>query len=95
VRPVVRWVAFGAGVGGATLVGRALVGNAAGVVAAVLSDFEARRTDVPRLEMSGTHKTTRTPSTKLPPRLKADIAYARSVTPQTTIDLTESPETVS
>jgi len=87
VRTFVKWMAFGAGVGCASLVGRAVVGNAAGVVAAVLSDFEARRTDVPQIHTVGAHRTVRTPSAKLPPRLKADIAYARTVAPQKTIVL--------
>lgn len=95
MRPITKWMAFGAGVGCASVVGRALVGNAAGVIAAVLSEFEARRTDVPPLQIAGAHKTTRTPSAKLPPRLRADIAHARSATPPQTIDLTESSETVA
>jgi hypothetical protein len=91
---MVKLMAFGAGVGCASVVARALVGNAAGVVAAVLSDFEARRTDVPPLQVVA-YKTTRTPSAKLPSRLKADIDYVRSASTPKTIDLTESSETVS
>ena len=91
MRTSTKWLAFGAGVGCASIVARALVSNAAGVVAAVLSDFEARRTDVPPLQMAGTRHTTRTPSSKLPTRLKADIEYVRSVTNNRTIDLTEAP----
>ena len=90
----IKWVAVGAGVGCATLLGRALVGNAAGVAAAILSDFEAKRTEVP-LTVVGAHRTTRTPSTKLPARLQADIDYVRSATTKQTISLVEVPAPIS
>jgi hypothetical protein len=89
VKTAVKWMAFGAGVGSAVMVGRAMIGNAAGVVAAVLSDFEARRTDLPSTD--GAHHSTRTPTNRLPARLKADIDYARSASAKQVIDLVESP----
>lgn len=85
-----KWMAVGAGVGCASLVGRALVGNAAGIVAAVLLDFEAKRTEVP-LAVVGPHRTTRATSSKLPTRLKADIDLARSTALKRTISLVEEP----
>ena len=93
VKTSAKWMAVSAGAACGWYVGRALIGNAAGVVAAVLSDFEARRTDVPAVPLAA-HRTVRTPSTKLPPRLKADIDLARSgaekASPKT-VDLTEVP----
>lgn len=88
VKTVTKWMVVGAGATCASLVCRAVVGNAAGVVAAVLSDFEARRTDVPMTTLT-VRKTARATSTKLPPRLKADIAYARSAAAKQTITLDE------
>lgn len=90
MKTTTKWVAFGAGIGCVSLLGRAMIGNAAGVCAAVLSDFEARRNEV-ALSKDGVHRSVRTPSTKLPPRLKADIALARSASANKTIDLTETP----
>jgi hypothetical protein len=81
-------MAVGAGIGLGWTVGRAMIGNAAGVVAAVLSDFEARRTEIPTTG-AGAHRTVRTPSAKLPPRLKADIEFTRSTTASKTINLAE------
>ena len=77
-----------------SVVGRALLGNTAGVIAAVLSDFEARRTEVP-LSTAGAHRTARATSTKLPSRLQADIEYARSEAAKQTISLVEAPAPVS
>ena len=93
MKTATKWMAFGAGLGCVSLVGRAMVGNAAGVVAAILSDFEARRTEVPAYSV-GAHRTVRTPSTKLPPRLKADIAFARSNATRT-INLDEEAAPIS
>ena len=90
MKTAVKWVAFGAGVSCASLVGRAIVSNAAGVAAAILSDFEAKRTEVPSLTVVGAHRTTRTPSPKLPTRLQADIELVRSSSKQT-ISLVEEP----
>lgn len=89
-----KWVAVGTGLGCVSLVGRALLGNTAGVVAAILSDFEARRTDVP-LSAAGAHRTTRATSTKLPSRLQADIDQARSSGARQVISLIESPAPIS
>ena len=94
MKTAVKWVALGAGVSCASILGRAVVSNAAAVAAAVLSDFEARRTELP-LSPVGVHKTSRATSTKLPPRLKADIEYARSAPAARTISLVESPAPIS
>ena len=94
MKTAVKWVAMGAGLGCASLVARAMVGNAAGVVAAVLSDFEAKRTEVP-VSPVGIRRTTRTPSAKLPSRLQADIDYVRSASSNRTISLVEAPAPVS
>lgn len=94
MKTTMRWMAFGAGVGSAALLGRALLGNTAGVVAAILSDFEARRTEVP-LPTAGAHRTSRSPSSKLPTRLKADIEYARSAAAKQTISLVEAPAPIA
>jgi hypothetical protein len=83
-------MAVGAGMGIGWAVGRAMIGNAAGVVAAVLSDFEARRTEIPATT-AGTRRTVRTPSAKLPPRLRADIEFTRSVAAKKEINLVEEP----
>ena len=90
MKTVTKWMVFGAGATCASLVCRAVVGNAAGVVAAVLSDFEARRTDIPVTTLT-VRKTSRATSTKLPARLKADIDYARSAAAKQTISLIEEP----
>jgi hypothetical protein len=88
VKHATRWMAFGLGVGCATVMARAMIGHGAGLVAAILSDFEARRTEGTPSTV-GTHRTVRTTSTKLPTRLKADIELVRSQTAKNTIDLTE------
>jgi hypothetical protein len=88
MRTTTKWMAVGAGMGIGWALGRAMIGNAAGVVAAILSDFEARRTDIPATAV-GVHRTVRTPSAKLPPRLKADIEFTRSVAAQKEINLVE------
>jgi L-aminopeptidase/D-esterase-like protein len=95
VRTTTRRVTFVAGVGCASLLARAMVGNAAGIVAAVLSDFEARRTEVPPLRNVEARRTSRATSAKLPTRLKADIDLARSAAPKRTIDLTSASEPIS
>lgn len=93
MKTAVKWMAFGAGVGCASALCRAMIGNAAGVAAAVLSDFEARRTEIPSNLTA--HRTTRTPSTKLPPRLRADIELVRAAAAERTIDLREAPAPIA
>ena len=73
MRKATKLLVVGAGVGYTTLVCRAMVSNALGVMAAMLSDFEARTKVVPPVPA------TRPRSTELPPRLKANIEYARTI----------------
>lgn len=89
MRNSTKLVAVGAGAACGWALGRALVTHAAGVATAILSDFEARRTELP--VPLAVHRTVRTPSTKLPSRLKTDIELARTSAKPRSIDLTRTP----
>ena len=89
MRTSTKLVAIGAGAACGWALSRALVTHAAGVATAILSDFEARRTELP-VPLT-VHHTVRTPSAKLPPRLKADIDLARSTVETRSVDLTRTP----
>lgn len=89
MRTSTRLVAIGAGAACGWALGRALVTHAAGVATAILSDFEARRTEL--AAPLAVHHTVRTPSTRLPSRLKVDIDLARAAVEKPSIDLTQVP----